>query len=289
MSERTPIAELEYGPAKTTVAVRDAVIKTTGGGDPFLSFEAFDATGSIKAIQFDADVLPALIVEVDGTVEDFKGRKQFKATTVEEVPDAPAEWFERRSHLSESKLEQGVRFYMERCGEYAEFVGRVIGDRLHRYVQVPAADRNHHAYTGGLAEHTLSMCSRAARMLPLHPELDAGLVYAGILLHDAGKMLESEREGFAWVRTKHRDLVGHIVWCCCELARVNAPDKLIHVVAAHHGRKEWGSPVTPATPEAWFVHQLDLMDSKMQMVDEAMPDEGSSEYVRTLGGRLWRT
>src|SRR3954471_11427006 len=135
----------------------------------------------------------------------------------------------------------------------------------------PAAKGIHHAWIGGLIEHTLSVMQLGWRICDHYPGLDRDLVTAGALLHDIGKAREiSSQPGFEY--TDEGKLVGHLV-LTCQLIREKAARiadfprelewRVTHLVVAHHGRHEYGSPREPATLEAMVVHALDELDTRM--------------------------
>ena len=139
------------------------------------------------------------------------------------------------------------------------------------FLEAPAAKSIHHAFRGGLCEHTLSVLQLGWRICDHYPQLDRDLVTAGCLLHDIGKAREiSPEEGFDY--TDEGRLVGHLV-LTCQLIREKAariPDfprelewRITHLVAAHHGRYEYGSPKEPVTLEAMAVHALDELDTRI--------------------------
>src|ERR1700682_4658851 len=137
--------------------------------------------------------------------------------------------------------------------------------------RAPAAKSIHHAFVGGLCEHTLSVPQLGWRACDHYPQLDRDLVTAGCLLHDFGKAREiSPEPGFEY--TEEGKLVGHLI-LVCQLIREKASRlpgfprelewRITHLVAAHHGRHEYGSPKEPATFEAIAVHALDELDTRM--------------------------
>ncbi len=139
------------------------------------------------------------------------------------------------------------------------------------FLRAPAAKSIHHAQLGGLCEHTLSVLQLGWRICDHYPALDRDLVTAGCLLHDFGKAREiSPEPGFEY--TDEGKLVGHLI-LVCQLIHEKAsriPDfsrelewRITHLVAAHHGRHEYGSPKEPATLEAMVVHALDELDTRM--------------------------
>ncbi len=142
----------------------------------------------------------------------------------------------------------------------------------------PAAKGIHHAWPGGLCEHTLSVLQLGWRICDHYPDLDRDLVTAGALLHDFGKAREiSPEPGFEY--TDEGKLVGHLV-LTCQLIREKASRidgfprelewRLTHLVVAHHGRHEYGSPKEPVTLEAMVVHALDELDTRMSSFAQLM-------------------
>jgi 3'-5' exoribonuclease len=119
----------------------------------------------------------------------------------------------------------------------------------------------HHAYSGGLLVHTAEVVHQAMNMA--WPHVNATVVFLGALYHDWGKTLDYDADGN---KTEHARMVCHVVasyehWrrTAAELAvPADLSDRVGHVILAHHGRREWGSPVEPATEEALIVHYADM-------------------------------
>jgi 3'-5' exoribonuclease len=161
---------------------------------------------------------------------------------------------------------------------------REFGERFRR---TAAARRYHHARRGGLVEHTAQMMRVANQIAPLYPQLNADLLLAGILFHDCGKLWENAlpENGFVMSYDELGELVGHIsigievvnaLWR--KLSAENAESwknllppsedvrvHLLHLVASHHGEKQFGSPVEPRTPEAMTLHYIDNLDARLEM------------------------
>jgi len=164
------------------------------------------------------------------------------------------------------------------------------------FLRAPAAMRIHHARPGGLCEHTLSVLQLGWRICDHYPRLDRDLVTAGCLLHDIGKVREiSPEPGFDY--TQEGKLVGHLV-LTCQWIREKAsklpgfPQELewrvTHLVAAHHGRHEYGSPKEPATLEAVVVHALDELDTRLDSFEQLLaqtPPEAQWTDRKNMYGR----
>ena len=181
---------------------------------------------------------------------------------------------------------------------------KLMGD----FCRAPAAMSFHHAFIGGLLEHTLNAMEVADAVCGFYPGLNRDLVIAGIFLHDIAKTWELSYD-CAFGYTDGGQLVGHIVksvlWV--EQKRVAAEailgekipqpliDVLQHIILSHHDKPEFGSPKTPATPEAIAVHQIENLDAKLMMSIGATRGESAAgagghwtEYMKAFGGRLYR-
>ena len=160
----------------------------------------------------------------------------------------------------------------------------------------PAAKSIHHAYRGGLLEHVVRMAELAIQVCGHYPQIDRDLLLLGVYFHDLGKLREI---GPMPVNdyTLEGQLIGHIVIGvtmlreCCAAVEDFPEDlrlHLEHLVLSHHGRREWGSPIEPSTPEAFVLHHLDNLDSKLNQLHGLQ--RGGAEglhYVKTLGRSVY--
>ncbi len=160
----------------------------------------------------------------------------------------------------------------------------------------PAAKGIHHAYKGGLADHILSVMKLAHRIADHYPMADRDLLVAGALLHDIGKVQEIgfEKNGFEY--TDEGRLVGHLVMTAQAIreksSRIQGFPPLLeqhitHIVLAHHGQLEWGSPKVPMTLEALLVHLLDSIDSRVASWLELMERDQNANPRWTDVSRLY--
>ncbi len=151
------------------------------------------------------------------------------------------------------------------------------------FVRMPAAQNMHHSYTSGLLEHVWSM-TRIASFLAEHyakyydglePPLNRGLIVAAAILHDIGKLRELEYHPVETRYTKEGTLIGHVLMGRDMVreaaARIEGfPEELLlcleHAILSHHGKREFGAPVAPATLEALIVSFVDDLDAKVNMV-----------------------
>ena len=187
------------------------------------------------------------------------------------------------------------------------------GQLMEAFCMAPAATSLHHAFLGGLLEHTLGLMEMAEKILPFYPQVNRDIVLMGLFLHDVGKCQElSWENGFAY--TTDGQLVGHIARGAIMLAEkakacqdaelgegaMTVPAKILlaltHIVLSHHEKPEFGAAKIPSTPEAILVAHLDNMDAKMNMVltaaDRNNPKDGVAgeftEKVWALETRIWR-
>ncbi|MBF0493025.1 MAG: HD domain-containing protein [Deltaproteobacteria bacterium] len=157
-----------------------------------------------------------------------------------------------------------------------------------KFKRAPAAKTNHHAWIGGLLEHVLHLCELAGDVLKYYPQVNADLVYTGLMMHDLGKIDEMFYDrGFGY--TDEGQLVGHLIQgvelVYDKIRQIeNFPPKIkthiVHLILAHHGKLEFGSPKLPMTLEAIMVHYLDDLDSKIQgVMDLAAKENNGNSWV----------
>jgi 3'-5' exoribonuclease len=196
-----------------------------------------------------------------------------------------------------------LRDFVERCIDQAP-LRRLVEDVLDRhqalFKKMPAAQGIHHSYTGGLLEHVWSM-TRVASFLAdhyakyydgLNPPLNRGVVIAATILHDIGKLRELEYNPVEAKYTKEGHLIGHILMGRDMIreaaARIEGfPEETLilleHAILAHHGRREFGSPVLPQTMEALLVSYIDELDAKMNCVArERMSSQTTDSFTEKI-------
>ncbi len=169
------------------------------------------------------------------------------------------------------------------------------------FKRAPAAKSMHHAYLGGLLEHTLALLKLADVVCPLYPKINRDIVMMGLFLHDLGKTRELSYDR-AFGYTDRGELIGHIVEGAImlhdkaqEVMRQTgtrmppgAVMVLQHIIISHHGEPEFGAAKVPATPEAILVSMLDNMDAKTTMaLAAARPDRGALELGGNFTEKQW--
>src|SRR5579885_3362853 len=221
-------------------------------------------------------------VRAEGKVQLFEGALQVILTYLEKVEAEKVEVADFLPHTEHDvpKLLEKLRGYLLRLGNphlraLAECF--LMDDEfVRRFAACPAGVKLHHAFVGGLLEHTVTMMDIADRLVPFYPGVDRDQLLVGVFLHDAGKVRELTY-GRAFGYSDEGQLVGHLVIGVEMLGEKAAkvpeltgepfPTELLlrlkHMIVSHHGTYEFGSPKLPMTPEAIALHYLDNFDAKV--------------------------
>ncbi len=165
------------------------------------------------------------------------------------------------------------------------------------YFLYPAGKSMHHAYLGGLCEHTLSILNIAKGFIKQY-DLDQDLLFTGIILHDYGKLRELKQYGVTY--TIEGNILGHIIICAEEIANIainlgiNQDADIMalkHLILSHHGRLDYGSPKEPMIKEAYVLSMLDELDAKMNLLNNVLEDVRTNEISPAINGfdrrRFW--
>ena len=204
-------------------------------------------------------------------------------TFVERAPEAP--------NAMEEELNSFI--FEITNANWNRIVRKLINDHKKAFFSYPAAKSNHHAFAGGLAFHTLSILRLAKNVTAQYSSLNKSLLYAGAILHDLGKTIELSGP-ISTDYTVSGNLIGHIVLIDEQIVLaahqlkidINAEDMLLlrHVVLAHHGLLEYGSPVRPQLLEAQVLHELDEMDASINMMTTAYQHVDPGAFTERLFG-----
>lgn len=246
-------------------------------------------------------------IGVRGYVSVFKGKQQFQFSEIYFLDEKthPLSSFLQRSPVPLKDMEKEFGELTASCGEpLAGFLQKVFsGDLWEEFRDAPAAVSHHHAYVHGLLEHTLSV-TRSARAMALayaqnYPDIRPDIATAGALLHDLGKLEAYRLDPFPGM-TVEGTVIDHIALGYARfqnLAGEHGLDQdlavaLGHIIISHHGRKEYGSPVLPATPEALIVSSADELDFMMYCWNAAPESmngvKGISDYHPSAQRRFWK-
>lgn len=280
---------MNNGPAQGTFLVSEFDVRQAKDGSSFLRLKLQDRTGSVDAIRWRVSdyerncVQTCRFLEVVGRVETYQGRLQVIVDRMMAVNDG----MDMADFLPCCPKDRDTM-----CAELAELIGTVSHPQVRRLLEMavgetdlgqrfreaPGAVKVHHAYIGGLLEHTLSVVKLASMMAAHYPGLNRDLLIAGAILHDIGKTEEYEWD----VRFGQSDsgiLLGHIVQGALlvnglmdEIPNFDPQwrDLLTHIVASHHGELQYGSPKVPMCKEALILHFIEDMDAKIQIIDKEL-------------------
>lgn len=274
--------------------VKKAEIRTANNGSPYLTLTLHNGQKELSAKKWDFSGNPPKTGDVifidDATMGEYRGNPQVTINSyrVAAKNDAPIERF-----VPTTKGDVNLMFLLVQESAKSilntnlqQLVVSILELHKKKFKKAPAAVTNHHAYLGGLIEHTLDVTKTAIMMARWSPEnLNKDLVKAGAILHDIGKI-----ETYTWERgfierSNLGRLVDHIVVGSMIVQNAAAEmgleladiQELMHIIVSHHGKQEWGSPVEPATKEAMIVHRADELNFKMAMVDEALANKENQE------------
>ncbi len=268
--------------------------RATRSGKPYLSLLLSDRTGQIDAKDWDhADenervFEPGCVVKIKATVEEFNGEKQLKVEKARR--SKPDEYdigdFVAVSHYDVEQMYAALGAIV--AGVRDPWIRKLLETVLCRYAggwrRAPAAMRIHHAFSGGLLEHVLSMCHAALALCTHYTKLDRDVLIAGCVLHDLGKIRELET-GVAIAQSASGKLVGHIAEglimfedCCREVDGFPEHTRMLlrHMIISHHGSFEYGALKLPMTPEAIVLSALDDLDFKLEYTFRMI--DGGAEF-----------
>jgi 3'-5' exoribonuclease len=273
-------------PVRSTFLVQSKERKIASTGSAYLDLTLQDTSGviSAKLWDFSERTSPAFesddIIQVEGYVENYRGTAQLRIKKITPVPLEDANLLDYLPRTKRDPEEMyasllGRAGKMEK-GPLQTLVLSILEDPIlaPKYKLAPAATSYHHAFLGGLLEHVSSLVALADKVADHYPWLRRDLIFAGLVLHDIGKLEELNfSRGFRY--STRGQLIGHISMGL-EMVQVKIQqipdfpaglkDELEHVILSHHGKLEFGSPKEPMFAEAMVVSFLDEMDSKMEAV-----------------------
>ncbi len=272
------------------------VIKSTKTGKEYLDLELRDHTVVRNAKMwtnfnsFIENAKVGSVVKVLGVLDEFNNQPQIKidrirlATAEDNV--GPVDFLPKSNRsMNEMELELISRINQISDQHLKHLIEQIFSEgNFEKYKKVPAGKAWHHAYIGGLLEHTLEIIKICDLMSDIHSEINRDLLISGAILHDLGKIEELEFEsGFDY--TDKGKLLGHIVIIANiiekESDRVDGfPEELknhlMHLVLSHQGKLEYASPVTPKTLEAIVLYNADELSAKTNAYKGAILSEMGS-------------
>ena len=312
MAKHTLIADLQPNQfVQGIFAIQNCQLGQTKAGKPFLKCLLADRSRRAPGRMWNAseelfNSLPTDgFVLIEGQTQPYQGEMQIIIHTIQ--PAQPTEEDLRellpRTSRDVDQMLAEVMTALRAMEDPSlrDLAEAYLADKMlmDRFKQAPAAMTLHHAYLGGLLEHTLNLLNLAKVVCPLYPQINRDIVTMGLFLHDLGKCSElTWQAGFNYSDAGH--LVGHVaqgvLWLtqkaeeCAKAGRpISRPLLMVlqHIILSHHGKAEFGALKVPATPEAIAVSLLDNVDAKMYMVISATRNpDGSAVKGAELGGNF---
>lgn len=255
-------------------------MRVTRTGEAFLAVELADRSGRIPGVLFrppaTAVAVPVgTVARITGTVTAYRGVKRVSIELMSAAEAYAIEDMLASGRRAREELVADLRALASRVRnrELRSLLSAIFGDTefFERFITSPGGQHHHHAYVGGLAEHTVAVASICSDLGELYPEVDMDVLIAAALLHDIGKVDELTCTP-SIEYTEEGRLIGHVV---LGERRVHAAasggsrpmsrgvySRLSHALLSHHGELEWGSPKRPSTVEALLLHHADNLDAK---------------------------
>ncbi|MEJ7153849.1 3'-5' exoribonuclease YhaM [Staphylococcus ureilyticus] len=282
--------------------IHKATQGVTAQGKDYMTIYLQDKSGDIEAklwtaTKEDMRVLePEKIVHVIGDVINYRGRKQMKINKIKlasDEADLNIHDFVDGAPLTPEEIKEEVSHYMLEI-ENAN-LQRITRHLLRKYqtefFTFPAASTHHHNFSSGLSYHVLTMLRVAKSICDIYPLLNRSLLYSSIILHDLGKVKELSGP-VATTYTVEGNLLGHISIASDEVAdaarelNIEGEEVLLlrHMILAHHGKMEFGSPKLPHMKEAEILFFIDNIDAKMNMFEKAYKKTPKGQFTESIFG-----
>ena len=241
------------------------------------------------------DITAGNVYRFTAHVNEYAGKAQYVIKNIETISEDEIDIskFFKCAPLSKDDLNKGIKSYLKKITNpiLYKLAVNLIAKVAPEYFEYPAAMSMHHNFLHGLAYHTYTMLNLAEKLLELYPGMNSNLLYTGVILHDIGKTKELSGSK-APVYTQDGNLLGHIV-IGLQMVAVAASEEgvedteevkmLEHMIASHHGELEYGSPKDPGIMEAYALHLIDLMDSKMAAISPEVSKTKKGQSTSPIG------
>ncbi|WP_391203745.1 3'-5' exoribonuclease YhaM [Psychrobacillus sp. L4] len=295
------ITQLRVGdPVDQFLLIKQSTKGVTTVGKPFMSLVLQDKSGDIEAKLWDTNdeheklFAASQIVRVGGEIQDYRGKFQLRVKSIRPVKLEESitinDLVPSAEKPKEELMEELMQYFFEMKNPLIQRITRhLLKKHQTAFMTFPAATKNHHDYASGLIDHVVSMLKLGKAISDLYPTLNKDLLYAGIILHDIGKVLELSGP-VATTYTIEGNLLGHITIMVNEISKaaeelqIEGEEVMLlqHMVLSHHGKEEWGSPKRPMVREAEMLHYIDNIDAKMNMLNRALDKTNPGEFSERL-------
>lgn len=284
--------------------IKSADIKTSSKGDTYLDMTLSDASGEINAKlwryvkETHGEYEINELVKIRGSISQYNGADQLRIERIRHVTPEdgidPSDFVKSADYSGEAMFNELYKI----ADSFADFelrsiVTTILSDNRMSLLYWPAAFKLHHAVRGGLLMHTLSIVRLAEGVAKIYPFVDKELLFAGAILHDIAKISEFDvaDTGVATGYTAEGNLLGHIAMGTMVIEKyaqklgISRKTSMLleHMILSHHGEPEFGAAVRPMFIEAELLSELDLMDSRIFEMREAV----SAAPAEDFSARVW--
>ncbi len=284
--------------------VKSVDVKTSARGDSYLDMTLSDKDGEINAKlwryskEMHGEYTPNALIKVRGTISPYNGVDQLKIDKIRPTMEGdnvdPSDFVKTALYSGEEMFSELYSIAQSFSDEdLKNIVSAILEDNRLKLLYWPAAFKLHHAVRGGLMLHTLSIVRLAQNVCKVYPFVDEELLIAGAILHDIAKLTEFEvaDTGIATGYSVEGNLLGHLAMGATVINRyaeklgVNKETAILleHMCLSHHGEPEFGAAVRPMFIEAELLSELDLMDSRVYEMKEAVELAPEGDF----SGRIW--
>lgn len=284
--------------------LKTAECKTSSNGKKYLDLTLADKTGEINGKLWDCseedehNLQSHKLVKVKGIITEWQHKLQLKIERVrlvlpkdginidDFVPTAP----EKAGEM----LAEVWRFIDKITNDdIRNIVAKIVREKKEQLLFFPAAKENHHAVLGGLLYHIKTMLRAGEKLAEIYEGLNKDLLFAGIILHDIGKIdeMQAGELGLVTDYTVEGQLLGHIIqgikYIDQAAREVGAGEEvsllLQHMILCHHYEPEFGSPKRPMIPEGELLHYLDMIDARMYDMKKVLGKTAPGDF----SDRVW--
>ncbi len=317
-----PVSDLREGlRVGQCFLVKKKAQRSTRTGDPYLEIVLADRTGSLHARawsdatqRYASEFEEGDFVYVQGRTETYRNALQLIVESIRRLTEDERDADKLRGFdpallvpTSECDVDEMWKSLLALVATIEpealrSLTEKVLGDHADAFRQAPAAVSNHHAYLGGLLEHTLEVAQGVADFAAAQPRLGLhrGLAVAGAVLHDVGKIVELENP-IAPRYSMEGQLIGHLLLGRDMIRKQSEaiswtdpriPLLLEHILISHHGELEYAAAMVPKSPEAIAVYHFDNLSAKLNMIKTHIAsdsEEGDfTDWERNMARRFFK-
>ncbi len=307
-SKKQFISDLGIGvKVESIFVVASKRIRKKKNGDDYCTVVLQDREGSIEGVLWTEvylnteDFAPGDFVFIEGEVKGYKGGKQIVVSSLKKIEDnldINHPDYIKTSGKDIDKMFEEIREYIARVKNpyLKKLLDLYFNDEkfVQDFKNATAAVQYHHAFRGGLLEHTLAVTGICDAAYRIYQNLNYDLLICGAILHDIGKIREYKTKVTTEV-TDEGKLLGHITigygWILEKIKQIkdfprDLRNRLLHIILSHHGHKEFGSPKRPKILEAFIVYHVDHMDADVGgyniILDESKGGSDWSDYAKNF-------